>query len=248
LIRPLARILFIALAAAALGSAQAQASVLASVLAPLSAPGSTVPPSPWQVTGLPKQALPLTRFALVELDGRRVLRVEADRSYGNLVHPLNLTSPPGQLSWAWRVDRPLAAANLRTKAGDDAAAKVCVFFDLPLDKVPFDERLLLRLARARSSEPLPAATVCYVWDNSLPVDTALANPYTSRMRYLVLQSGPTALGQWRSERRDVAADFLRLFGPESNQVPPLIGIAIGADADNTHGHSLAFVTDLVLRP
>ena len=192
--------------------------------------------------------MPLTQFSLVERDGQQVLRIEADRSYGNLVHPLKLTSPPGQLSWSWRVDRPLGAANLRTKAGDDAAAKVCVFFDLALDKVPFDERLLLRMARAAASEPLPGATVCYVWDNNLPVDTVVPNAYTGRLRYLVLQSGPAALGQWRSERRDVAADFMRLFGPESAQVPALIGIAIGADADNTGGRSIAYVADMVLRP
>jgi hypothetical protein len=29
-------------------------------------------------------------------------------------------------------------------------------------------------------------------------------------------------------------------------VPPLLGIAVGADADNTRSHSLAYVTDLNL--
>ena len=35
---------------------------------------------------------------------------------------------------------------------------------------------------------------------------------------------------------------------ESKEVPPVTGVAVGADADNTHGHSLAHVADLVLEP
>jgi hypothetical protein len=243
LIRSLLRSLFTLLAAITLSAAHAESLALT----PLSSTAD-MPPPPWHVAGLPQQTKPLTRFSLVDLDGRRVLRVEADNSYGNLVHPLAGTPASLRLAWKWRVDERLAAADLRTKAGDDTALKVCVFFDLALEKIPFGERQLLRLARARSTESLPGATVCYVWDNSLPPDTAMANAYTRRMRYLVLQSGPAPTGQWMSERRDVAADFIRLFGTESAQMPPVTGIAVGADADNTHGHSLGYVADLAFQP
>ena len=43
-------------------------------------------------------------------------------------------------------------------------------------------------------------------------------------------------------------DFRKLFGTEIESLPPIIGIAVGADADNTHGHSLAHVADLLLEP
>lgn len=207
-----------------------------------------MPPNPWKIQGLPQQKMPMTRFALVDVDGRRALRIEADRSYGNLVHPLDPgTSSTFQLAWQWRVEQPLET-DLRTKAGDDTALKVCVFFDLALAHIPFGERQLLRLARARTQEHLPGATVCYVWDQHLPVDTALPNAYTRRMRYLVLRSGAAQPGEWRTEQRDVGADFARLFGDEAVQMPPVIGIAVGADADNTAGRSVAFVADLVIRP
>jgi len=129
-----------------LGSARAQAPLLQ----PLAAPGST-PPSPWQVVGLPMQKKPYTRFSLVDLDGRRALRVEADHSYGNLVHPLNLARPGAQLVWQWRVEQLIEGANLNTKEGDDTALKVCVMFDLPLERVPFVERQVLRIARSNAS-------------------------------------------------------------------------------------------------
>ena len=54
------------------------------------------------------------------------------------------------LRWARRLQEPNTAADLRLKAGDDAAVKVCLSFDLPLDRVPFMERQVLRIARARA--------------------------------------------------------------------------------------------------
>jgi hypothetical protein len=62
----------------------------------------------------------------------------------------------------------------------------------------------------------------------------------------VLHSERSELGIWQSERRDLAADFLKLFGDETQEVPPLVGIAVGADADNTGGASLGWVADLRL--
>ena len=70
-------------------------------------------------------------------------------------------------------------------------------------------------ARSQTDDVLPGATVCYVWDAHLPVGTTMPSPFTSRLRYMVLESGSARRGQWVDERRDVAADFLRLFGDES---------------------------------
>lgn len=219
----------------------------ATALVPL-ASAAAMPPSPWHLVGLPKQTMALTQFALVDLDGRRALRVEAKDSYGNLVHPLRVAGASPRLAWQWRVDQPLAMADLRTKAGDDNALKICVFFDLPLGDVPWRERVLLQFARSRTDVPLPSATLCYVWDHLLPAGTALDNAYTRRVRYLVLRGQAAGLGKWVTERRDLAADYARMYGAESAQLPALTGIAIGADADNTHGHSIGFVADLTLEP
>jgi hypothetical protein len=207
----------------------------------------TSPPPPWRVVGLPASKKPLTEFDIVNLGGERVLRVRADRSYANLSHrlPPNTTTAT-RLQWRWRLDVPLIGANLRTKNGDDNPVKVCALFDLPLESLGFIERNLLRLARNASGEHLPGATLCYVWDQKLPVGTELPNPFTRRVRYLVLNSASTPLQTWVSHSRDLHADFLRSFGHESSTVPPLLAIAVGADADNTAESSLAYVGDLTL--
>lgn len=217
-------------------------------LAPLDAGSGPNPPPPWHVAGLPMQKKPFTRFDVVELDGKRVLRVEADRSYGNLVHPLPSSEPGRFLSWRWRVDMPNDGADLRSRSGDDSAAEVCVMFDLPLQSVPLVDRQLVRLARAHSTELLPTATVCYVWDAHFPVGTVLDNAFTRRIRLIVLRGADTPPKVWRSERRDVHADFLRLFGDEASAVSAMVGVGIGADADNTQVRSLAYIADLVLEP
>jgi hypothetical protein len=203
----------------------------------------------WQPALLPQQKIPATRFAIVELDGRRSLRIESQASYGNLVHTVPAAAAGArQLSWRWRVDRAIAGADLRQKRADDAAVKICVMFDLPLDRVPFIERQKLRLARAATGEPLPAATVCYVWDPAQPAGSVLPNVYSRRMRWIVLQGAGSALGRWQSEQRDLAADFLQAFGDEAERVPPIAAVLVGADADNTGGQALAHVADLELRP
>jgi hypothetical protein len=206
------------------------------------------PPSPWRFATLPGKAA--TSYTVAELDGMRVMRVEADRSYGSLVHALHLQpSDSSILTWRWRVDQLVADADLTTKSGDDAAAKLCVMFDLPIDKLSFAERATLRLARAALGEDLPTQTMCYVWDNQLPPGTRLTNAFTRRIRFIVLESGSTKLSQWVSERRDVVADYRALFAEEARgSVPQIIGVALTADADNTRGRGLAYFGDIALSP
>jgi hypothetical protein len=222
----------------------AQAPVRAADLAPLAGPAGAAPPAPWVFAGLPAQRLPATRFQLDDLYGASALRIEAVGAYGNLLHPLAAV-PAGVLAWRWRVDRRLPGADLRTKQGDDTSLKVCAMFDLPRARVPFIERQLLRLAESRVGQPLPNATLCYVWDPAWPRDTVLPNAYTRRVRYITLG---TAEPGWQRERRALAADFLRAFGDEATTVPALTAIAVGADSDNTGGHSLGWVGDLRLDP
>lgn len=237
-------VLCCALAPATPANAQALA------LTAFSSATGALPPPPWRVVGVPGGKIPLTSYALVELDGRKVLRVQAAKSYGNLVHDLPAVVPEAglQLRWRWRLDEALRGGDLRRREGDDSPLKVCALFDMPLARLGLIERNLLRLARAASGEKLPSATLCYVWDGTLAPGTLLPNAYSARVRFIVLDSGEQRLGQWVAHSRDLAADFRRAFGEESDAVPPLQAVLVGADADNTGGRSLGHVGDVTLSP
>ena len=224
------------------------------LLRAFSSAAAAQPPSPWRAVGLPKGKAPLTRMDIATLEGERVLRLASDKSYGTLSHALPdiALSPQATLRWKWRLDQGLPGADLRRKDGDDSPLRVCALFDLPLEKLGFMERSLMRIARSASGEPLPAATLCYVWDHNLPTDTELANAYTRRLRFIVLNSGDSPLGTWVTHERRLTADFLRVFKSDLSQdpgsVPPLIAIVVGADSDNTGGTSLGFIGDIILKP
>ena len=224
------------------------ASVDAQGLQPFSKAESDTVPAPWRLVGLPKGKAPLAQIEVVKLGDDRVLKLATDKSYGTALHELKpvVLGLGSTLKWRWRLEQPIASADLTVKEGDDAPLKVCAMFDMPLDKLKFLERNLMRLARSVSGEKLPAATLCYVWDHKLAVGTELPNAYSPRLRFVVLDSGDQKLGQWVLHERDLAADLKQAFGHEFATPPPLIAIVIGADSDNTQSSSLAYLGDVVL--
>ena len=232
------------------------AAARAEVLPPLTQGDSAIHAG-WRYVGFPKKKadIPDTLFEAGQVDGQAAIRITTAASYGTLVHDLE-ESAPGRLMWRWRLDQALtggkSAPDLQTKAGDDAALKVCVMFDHPLDRVPFFERTVLRIARSTSGEALPAATVCYVWDSAHTAGLQGANPYTRRVRYISLRGSETPAGQWANESRDLGQDFVTLFGdelPKGDQTPrgalPRVRtVLLGADSDNTASRSSGWVADL----
>jgi hypothetical protein len=239
----------------ALVMACATASAVAQSLSPL-VPADGAAANTWRFVGFPKTKadIPATRFELADVQGERALKVSTRASYGTWVHDLPKVNP-GRLQWRWRLDQPLTGgkvvADIQTKAGDDAALKVCVMFDQPLDRVPFVERTVLRIARSVSGEDLPAATLCYVWDSVHPAGLQGANPYTQRVRFITLQGKGAPLAQWQSESRDVAADFAKLFAdelPAGAAAPKVRAVLVGADSDNTGAESVGWVRDIQWRP
>lgn len=212
----------------------------------------------WRLVGLPvrHRDVPLTAFDPGQVDGQEGIRVSTDASYGTLVHTLpGSVLPVLRLTWRWRLDQPLVGGHsppdVMSRSGDDAALKVCAMFDHPLDRVPFVERQMLRVARSMSGEDLPTATVCYVWDSTYQAPVQAANPYTRRVRFITLQGRSAPLSRWVTESRDLGRDFLTLFGDEQSQdapLPRITRIVIGADSDNTGSKSLGWVADLRWQP
>ena len=187
-------------------------------------------PEPWRVQQLDERIAP-TQYALKTWDGVAAIEAVAERSMALLGRPIDidLEATP-HLCWLWRVDAPLATADMTTKAGDDYAARVYVRFKVAPEALGFGTRAKLALARSIYGDQVPDAALNYVWDNRQPVGTLRPNAYTDRTRMLVLRSGAGDAGGWVMERRDVAEDFKRAFGALPAR---LSGIALASDTDNT---------------
>ena len=217
-------------------------------IAPFSAASIGEPPAVWKFATLPNKVA--TKFSIVDLGGTRVLKVESDESYGNLVHALHLqVGERSTLAWRWRVDKLVEDADIKTRGGDDSPAKLCVFFAFDAARLSLGERTKLAIAHSTTGQDVPTETLCYVWDNKQPIDTGLPNAFTKRIRFIVLESGSAKLAQWVPQRRNLVADYQRMFADESEgKVPEVVGVAVSADADNTHGHGLAYFGDITLTP
>ena len=177
----------------------------------------------WQVRAFEGE----TRYRVVELDGRKVLEADSASSASSLYleREIDLTATP-VLEWSWRIEKTPGVTDERTKDGDDFAARVYVvapgegIFGLPLG-------------------------ISYVWAGQARVGEFWPNPFTSRVMMFALDSGNGAAGTWRTHKRDVRADFLRLFG---RKVDRLEGIAIMTDSDNSGLKARAWYGEIALRP
>ena len=193
-------------------------------------PSSEGLPPPWKVEQLNK-AIPPTTYKTREWDGVQAIEAHAVKSMALLARSLevDLAKTP-VLCWRWRIDAPLKTADMKTKAGDDYAARVYLSFTVPSESLGLGTRMALGLARSMRGNSVPDAAVNYIWDNRHDIGTWQANAYTERARMLVLRSGATDAGRWVDERRDVSADFLKAFG---HAPAKLTGLAIASDTDNT---------------
>lgn len=198
----------------------------------------------WHVLPLPDK--PATRFSLVADGGTTVLRAESENAAATLVGRFR-ADPNQQLAWRWRVDRTVANADLHRKDADDFAARVYVFFDVPLDSLPLATRIKFRAVKLFYKVDLPTAALCYVWDNKHAVGHSAWSAYTDRVRIIVLRSGaPDKDGSaWREEVRNPAADFKTAFGFDA---PAITGIALGSDTDQTGERVVALFGDVELKP
>ncbi len=201
----------------------------------------SAPPAGWSVQPIPK-VVRQTRFDLVDDGGTTVLRARAESAAASLRHALSIDPRvDGQLQWRWKTERVLDKADLTTKAGDDYAARLYVFFDRQPAQMSFGERIAFKLGRARYGDQIPSAALCYVWDNKQPIGTVRDNAYTGFVKMIVVTSGKAHQGEWVSVHRDVGADYRRAFGAAT---PRITGIAVVADTDNTGESTISYFGDI----
>ena len=166
----------------------------------------------------------LTQYQLVKDGQRWVLSAKSQAAASGLTRKIkvDLTQTPF-LNWSWRVDQPLAALNERTKAGDDYAARLYVIVD---------GGLLVWNSKA----------VNYVWSGSSARGATWGNAYLPKnAQMLAVRGKQDKTGVWVTEKRNVRADFQKLYGVD---IQAIDGVALMTDSDNSGGEAAAQYGDI----
>jgi hypothetical protein len=154
-----------------------------------------------------------------------VLKAHSVKAASGLIKKLSVdTHRYPRLSWSWRTDHSLKGEDIKTKGGDDFAARVYVVFP----------RTFFWRMRA----------INYVWAGKMPKGSEAPSPYTANSVVVALESGDALAGSWVHEERNIYEDYRRIFGEE----PPLLGgVAIMTDTDDTQDEAYAWYGDITLR-
>ena len=136
----------------------------------------------------------------------------------------------GRVQFSWRVAGLIDQADLAEADASDSPVRLVFAFDGDHGRLSMRARMLFELAQALTGEPPPYATLMYAWDNRAAPGTVIVGPRTDRVRKIVVETGPSRLGQWLQYERDLAADFRLAYGEDPGA---LIGVALMTDADNT---------------
>jgi len=116
------------------------------------------------------------------------------------------------LNWSWKIDNRLDGVDEAIKSGDDFAARVYVVKTSGLF--------------GRNSK-----AINYVWSSNRQQGSSWNSPFAPKNSKMIAVRGVEhSAGRWLFERRNVAEDFLRLFGVEIKSVDLLV---IMSDTDNT---------------
>jgi hypothetical protein len=242
---------------AALGAATAGGGLLTSGCASMApaapAPGDVVPfstsnrigalPEGWRLH-VTRPDRPVTGYSLTRIDNRVALHAQSQAGTSGMRCDVDID--PVQrpwLRWEWRVDQVTPEATVADDDQDDCPARLVLGFAGDTSRLSLRDRLFADQVELFTGEPLPFATLCYVWDGQAAPESVLPYPRSTRIRYLVVESGSAGTGQWHAYRRNIVADFQRVYGETPGR---LMGLGVLTDSDDIKNTAEAWYGDLVI--
>jgi hypothetical protein len=165
-------------------------------------------------------------FTVVNVDGLRALHLKSqgDRSTIARAVDVDLRTTP-ILEWSWKTVRLPAGADVRASATSDSAANVLVVWP-------------------RSPEVIRSRIIAYAWDTTAPAHSIERSRKSGTVTFVIVRSGPVGLAQWLTERRNVHADYRRIYGEEPD---PVRALALSIDTNDTRAPAEAFVGPIAFR-
>jgi Protein of unknown function (DUF3047) len=167
-------------------------------------------------------------FTIEQFAGRGVLHLESRNEHSTIARDItgkvNLKKTP-ILEWTWKATILPTGGDLRRKETTDMAAQLYVVWP-------------------RFPELLRSRIIGYVWDAATPVTTIVKSQKTGTVTFVVMRSGSGDLGKWLTEHRNVAEDYVKIFG-EFPDGPKAITISI--DSNDTRSMAESFMGPIVFR-
>ena len=202
----------------------------------VAASGAGSQPAPWEHFKLPGKRPSTFEFVL---EDKRVAIAAHAQSSASMLRQVVRVEPGdlGRVKFSWKLPDLIQYADMAIREFDDSPVRVVLAFDGDRTKFSAKNAMLSELAQVLSGEPLPYATLMYVWCNDCEPGKVIVNPHTDRIRKLPLESGPGKLNRWMDYERAVRADFVAAFGEEPGA---LTSISIMTDTDNTKSVARAF--------
>lgn len=179
-----------------------------------------------------------TAYKLERLPQGYALQAKAESSASMLRQPLRIAPEQlGRLTFDWRVERLIAGADMQQRETEDSPVRLILVFEGDRQSFSAKNAILSELTHSLTGEPMPYATLMYVWCNQCPPESVIVNPRTDRIRKLAVESGPSRVGEWLSYSRNIRADFEKAFGEAPGA---LLGVGLMTDTDNTRSATRAW--------
>jgi len=125
------------------------------------------------------------------------------------------------LSWKWKVTQLPKGGDFRTSKTDDQAAQIFVAFT-------------------------KTKAIVYIWDTTAPqglMESTSPVPFMT-VKVVVVRSGPSELGKWITETRNVYEDYKKFYGEE----PPVVsGMRLQINSQHTETTAESWFADVVFK-
>jgi hypothetical protein len=186
-----------------------------------------------------------TTYKLVRDNDTVVIKALAEASASGLTREIKINPKEYPIvRWRWKVMNILKEGDVHRKEGDDYPARIYFTFEYNPSKLSFFEKIKYEAVKLLYGRYPPHGAINYIWESKAPLGTIVPNPYTDRVKMIVVESGEAKLNQWVDEERNIYEDYKKAFSEE----PPMIsGVAIMTDNDNTGETAIAYYGDIVFK-
>jgi len=186
--------------------------------------GKTGIPDEWkgQNWGSPKYD-----FRIVTQSGRKAIHLKSINDSSTISKEVKVDVKTWPiLQWSWQAVTLPKGGDARKSATDDEAAQIYVTFP-------------------RFPAAVRSRIISYIWDTTAPVGSVFKSEKTGLVTYIVVRSGPTDLGKWLTESRNVLDDYKKVFGEAPGEDVGAISIAI--DSNDTNSTAEAYFGEIFFR-